>query len=211
MFGLKGRQDKFRIRFPKEFLLQEIEEKYTKVLIEKHSFFVSPIEFLNESIQSIQILGFTNASMVQQQIGIDSQYQNPTIKTRIHTFNDHIYRSEKNPVALIDKTINIVFRHTLGFTNYFMVFENFFKQYDRETSYNNVPITTLPIDVMNEYGEIYARVLIHGPIIDAMDMLDLSYTQPIAQSQTFQVTFKYSNIEFEFISKEEQEENDTTE
>jgi hypothetical protein len=60
---------------------------------------------------------------------------------------------------------------------------------------------------MNEHGEIYARVLIHGPIIDAMDMLDLSYTQPIAQSQTFQVTFKYSNIEFEFIS----EENDTTE
>jgi hypothetical protein len=209
MFGLKGRQDKFRVRFPKEFLLQEIEEKYTKVLIEKHSFFVSPIEFLNESIQSIQILGFTGASMVQQQMGIESKYQNPTIKTRIHTFNDHIYRSEKNPVALIDKTINIVFRHTLGFTNYFMMFENFFKQYDRATLNKEMTLAVLPVDVMNEYGEIYARVLIHGPIIDAMDMLDLSYTQPIAQSQTFQVTFKYSNIEFEFISEED--ENDTTE
>lgn len=209
MFGLKGRQDKFRVRFPKEFLLQEIEEKYTKVLIEKHSFFVSPIEFLNESIQSIQILGFTGASMVQQQMGIESKYQNPTIKTRIHTFNDHIYRSEKNPVALIDKTINIVFRHTLGFTNYFMMFENFFKQYDRATLNKEMTMAVLPVDVMNEYGEIYARVLIHGPIIDAMDMLDLSYTQPIAQSQTFQVTFKYSNIEFEFISEET--ENDITE
>ena len=209
MFGLKGRQDKLRVRYPKEFLLQEIEEKYTKVLIEKHSFFVSPIEFLNESIQSIQILGFTGASMVQQQMGIESKYQNPTIKTRIHTFNDHIYRSEKNPVALIDKTINIVFRHTLGFTNYFMMFENFFKQYDRETLNKEMTMAVLPVDVMNEYGEIYARVLIHGPIIDAMDMLDLSYTQPIAQSQTFQVTFKYSNIEFEFISEET--ENDITE
>ena len=83
MLGLKGRQDKFRVRFPKEFLLEEVEEKYTKVLIEKHSFFVSPIEFLNESIQSIQILGFTGASMIQQQMGIDQSYKHSTIKTRM--------------------------------------------------------------------------------------------------------------------------------
>ena len=41
-------------------------------------------------------------------MGIDQSYKHSTIKTRIHTFNDQVYRSEKNPVALIDKTINIV-------------------------------------------------------------------------------------------------------
>jgi hypothetical protein len=208
MLGLKGRQDKFRLQFPKDFLLPEIEEKYTKVLTEKHSFIVSPIEFLNESIQGVQILGFTGASMQQQQSNIgaaSTANQNTRKLTMMHTFNDQTYRSEKNPVALIDKTINIIFRHSLGFINYFMLFENFFTQYARGTSYDDL-IKQISIDIMNEQGEIYARVFLTGPIIDAMDMLDLSYTQPIAQSQTFQVTFKYSNIEFQFISEDEENE-----
>lgn len=208
MLGLKGRQDKFRLQFPKDFLLPEIEEKYTKVLTEKHSFIVSPIEFLNESIQGIQILGFTGASMQQQQSNIgtaSTANQNTRKLTMMHTFNDQTYRSEKNPVALIDKTINVIFRHSLGFINYFMLFENFFTQYARGTSYDDL-IKQISIDIMNERGEIYARVFLTGPIIDAMDMLDLSYTQPIAQSQTFQVTFKYSNIEFQFISEDEETE-----
>lgn len=209
MLGLKGRQDKFRLQFPKDFLLPEIEEKYTKVLTEKHSFIVSPIEFLNESIQGVQILGFTGASMQQQQTNIGVAPNTNTRKlTMMHTFNDQTYRSEKNPVALIDKTINVIFRHSLGFINYFMLFENFFTQYARGTSYDDL-IKQISIDIMNERGEIYARVFLTGPIIDAMDMLDLSYTQPIAQSQTFQVTFKYSNIEFQFISEDEEtEENE---
>ena len=33
-----------------------------------------------------------------------------------------------------------------------------------------------------------------------MDMLSLDYTQPVAQSQSFKVEFKYSNFDFEFIS-----------
>ena len=33
-----------------------------------------------------------------------------------------------------------------------------------------------------------------------MDMLDFDFTQPIAQSQTFQVVFKYSNFDFQFIN-----------
>ena len=32
-----------------------------------------------------------------------------------------------------------------------------------------------------------------------MDMLDLDMSQPIAQSQTFKIEFKYSNFDFEFI------------
>ena len=38
------------------------------------------------------------------------------------------------------------------------------------------------------------------PLVNAMDMLSLDYTQPVAQSQSFKVEFKYSNFDFEFIS-----------
>ena len=42
-----------------------------------------------------------------------------------------------------------------------------------------------------------------------MDMLEFDYTQPVAQSQTFNIEFKYSNFDFEFISIDElQRKND---
>ena len=50
MFGLKGRQDGFRLLLPKDFICPEIEEKYTKVLTERRGFYVKPIDFLNETI-----------------------------------------------------------------------------------------------------------------------------------------------------------------
>ena len=34
-------------------------------------------------------------------------------------------------------------------------------------------------------------------------MLEFDYTQPVAQSQTFNIEFKYSNFDFEFIDIDE--------
>ena len=55
------------------------------------------------------------------------------------------------------------------------------------------------VDLLNEKGSIFATIVLESPIVNGMDMLDFDYTQPIAQSQTFKVEFKYSNIKFKFI------------
>ena len=55
---------------------------------------------------------------------------------------------------------------------------------------------------MNSKGSVYARINIKDPIIDGIDMLDLDYTQPIAQSQTFNMIIKYSDFEYEFVQAE---------
>ena len=69
MFTLRGRQDNFRLIFPKEFLCDEITEKYSKIITAKHSFITTPIDFLNETIQGIQVLGFNEGTVEQQQPG----------------------------------------------------------------------------------------------------------------------------------------------
>ena len=69
MFSLKSRQDNFRLLLPKEFICDEIVEKYTKVLQDAHSFYTTPIDFLNETIQGVQVLGFTGGTVQQQQPG----------------------------------------------------------------------------------------------------------------------------------------------
>lgn len=210
MFSLKSRQDQWRLLFPKQFIADEIYEKYAKVLREKNGYFVNPIDFLNESIQSIQVLGFQNATIQQQQTGRGISYTKDRVAQNhfLHTSGDYNYRSEINPVHLIDKTLNVVFRHTLGFLNYFLLFENFFCLYARDTRSTDL-LDALYVDIPDEWGRIYCRIKLSDPVIDTMDMLDLNYTQPIANSQTFQVQFKYSNIEFQFIEDSETP-NDST-
>jgi hypothetical protein len=205
MFGLKGRQDGFRLLFPKEFLVPEIEEKYTKILAEKHGYYLTPIDFINESIQKVNVLGFQNATVQQQQ----SSRGEPTLNDMrveqnkfLYAATDYNYRNGVSPISLTDRTFNVTFRHSLGYLNYFILFENFWYQFSRDMKYDNL-VQQLYIDIMNERGSIYSRIALYYPLINSMDMLDLDYSQPIAQSQTFNIEFKYSNFDFEFIDIDE--------
>ena len=200
--NLKARQDGFKLIIPDEFICEEIKDKYAKIIQEQKSFAYKPIDFLNETIQSVQVLGFVDSTVQQPQSGRGMQpLINPERKEEnrfMHTSTDYNYRSEKNPVALIDKTLNVYFRHTLGFVNYFLLFENFFYQYSRDRKYSELPYN-FNIDILNNIGEVYSRIVIYNPIINSIDMLDFNYNQPIAQPQNFKVEFKYSNIDYQFI------------
>jgi hypothetical protein len=211
MLALKGRQDGFRLIFPKHFLHEVIEKKYSKVLKEKHSYFLDPIDFINETVQRVEILGFSNATIEQQQ---SSRGEQPLLNPNRTDENEFMYpsapfsyRSEVSPIMLTDMTLNVEFRHTLGFLNYFIIFENFWYMFSRDTKTSEIN-DYLYIDIMDEIGSIYSRIKIMHPLINGMDMLSFDYTQPVAQSQTFKVEFKYSNFDFEFreISEKNLEE-----
>ena len=208
MFGLKGRQDGFRLLLPKDFLCEEIQEKYTKILRQKHSYFYTPIDFVNETIQKVQVLGFNNATIPQQQ---STRGDKPMIcpeRVQQNEFmtpsTEYTDKAADSPIALVDHTLNIEFRHTLGYLNYFMLFENFWYQYTRDRYYKELP-RQFNVDILDEIGSIYSRIVLYDPLVNGMDMLDFDYTQPIAQSQTFKMEFKYSNFDFQFIQIEDAE------
>lgn len=209
MLSLKGRQDNWRLLFDKDFIPDEITEKYTKVLNMRKSFITQPVDFINETIQKVQVLGFSNATFAQQQ----TTHNTPTRdNNRISennfqgSYDDVQYRAVTSPVSIIDKTLNIQFRMSQGYLNYFILFESFFYKYCRDTN-NSQLDSHFNIDIYNEFGEVYARIVLYKPVIDSMDMLDLDFSQPVSQSQTFQVTFKYTNIDFQFIKSDNIIEN----
>ena len=207
MFTLNARQDLFKLTLPNDFISPEINEKYTKILKQNKSYLYKPIDFINETIQSVQILGFIEGTVQQQQSGTGSPLIDPNRVLQnnfMHTSSEYTYRSEKNPLALIDKTLNIYFRHTLGFVNYFLLFENFFYQYSRDRKYSEL-IDQIPIDIINQFGEVYSRIVIMDPIINSIDMLDLNYNAPNETMSTFKVEFKYSNLDYQFIDIEKEE------
>ena len=67
MFTLPRRRDGFRLLLPDEFILPEINEKYTPILQKTRGYIVKPIDFINETIQKVQVFGFNNAAFEQQQ------------------------------------------------------------------------------------------------------------------------------------------------
>lgn len=206
MLSLRGRQDAFRLVLPKEFICEEIEEKYAQILRSKNSFYHKPIDFLNETIQGVQVFGFQEATYQQMQTNYGKESLLNRNTDQANQFNmpasEYTYRAAESPLNIIDKTLNITFRHTLGYLNYFLLFENFFYQYTRDRFYNEL-IPHMNIDIFNERGAIYSKIVLESPLISGMDMLDFNYTQPVAQSQTFNVAVKYSNFDFQFIEIEE--------
>lgn len=203
MFSLPGKRDGFRLLLPDEFIPDEIQEKYTKILSDSHSFITKPIEFLNETIQKVEVLGFSSGTVAQQQtvhgnpIRMPGRVEENWIQGGASDVN---YRSVASPAALIDHTLNIDFRHTLGYVNYFLLLESFYYQYSRDTENLDKNLDyAFNVDLLNENGSIYSRIVLDKPVIDGMDMLQFDYTQPLAQSATFRCIFKYSNFDYQFI------------
>jgi hypothetical protein len=206
MFSLKGRKDNFKLTIPDNFIAPEINEKYTRILKSQKSFIYKPIDFIRETINSIEILGFNNAVFAEQQTSTGRPFVNPMRieENRFqHTSAEYNYISEQSPLNLIEKTLVVNFRHTLGFVNYFLMFENFWYQYSRDRRYDEIS-EAFSVDILNNKGEVYSRIIISSPLINSMDMLGLNYTQPIASSETFRVEFKYSNIDYQFIQMKEE-------
>ena len=204
MLSLKGRQDQYRLLLPEDLIPEEITDKYTKILTDRHSLITKPIDFVNESIQKIQVLGFNGGTVPQQQSRRGASVLHPgdpKFEARNNMLGgsaEFAYRTVANPQSLLDNTLNIDFRHTLGYLNYFILFESFFYQNTRDMTYDKLP-KNFNIEICNEGGEVYSKIVLFNPLIDGMDMLDLDFSQPIAQSQTFRTIFKYTDIDFQFI------------
>ena len=173
-----------------------------EILKSKKGIFIRPIDYLNESIQRVQVLGFNNASYLQQQPRVGTK---PAINPErvqenefLHPATEEAYRAPTAPTGLSDKTLNIEFRHELGYLNYLMIYENFWYMYSRDMQWSDM-MHNLSVDIFNEIGEVYCKINLIDPIMNGMDMLDFDFTQPVAQSQSFKVEFKYSDFDFSFI------------
>lgn len=203
MFALAPDKDGFRLLFPDEFIPEELEEKYTKILVESHSFITKPIDFLNETIQKIEVLGFSSGTMTQQQ----TRHGYPTREyDRVEQnwmqggFADVIYRSNGNASQLVDHTLNVDFRHTLGYVNYFLLLESFYYQFARDTDNLDRNLDfDFNVDLLNKYGSVYSRIVLKDPLLDGMDMLQFDYTTPNVASSSFRCVFKYSDFDYQFI------------
>ena len=202
MLSLSPRYDLIRFHLPKTFIPPTVEEKYTKWLNTDAYTMKSSIDYLNESIQGVTMPGIQGLTMTQQQHG-SNNIKLDSIKKRInvepmHEIN-HI--SSGNPLEKMDKEFKVTFRTNQGLLNYFMLYETAFHYACREYRWEVEPV--MYIEILNEDGTVISKVKFIDVYIEGIEGLDFNYSKIDRESNTFDVTFKFNNIDFEYFVNNE--------
>lgn len=202
MLSLTPRFDLFKFLLPIDFLPESIVGKYRNILIQGAGVMQSPIDYLNESIQSITIPGISDLNIVQQQTSHNSINRTQRNLGRINTepIHEQTYLGSDNPLSKISKEFKVTFRLNQGLYNYFMVYETIFYRYLKDIGEQQDEL--FMIDLLDETGKITSRIKLFDVFIDGIDGLDFTYSKVDRESNSFDVTFKFNNIDFEFVDEE---------
>lgn len=197
MLSLSPRFDLFRFVLPKDFLPKKVEEKYQAILNREPGVVVTPIDYLNESIQTINIPGISDLVITQQQH--DTNSTRPRLrKMNVEPKQDVNYLSSGNPLDKLGKEFKVTFRMNQGLYNYFMIYETIFHRYAKPEDVRPYDPVFL-IDILNEDGTTISRIKLKDLYIDGIDGLDFNYNKVERDTNTFDLTFRYNNIDFVFV------------
>lgn len=197
--SLSPRYDLIRFCLPKTFIPKEIEEKYTKYINKDAYILKSAIEYLNESIQGVNMPGLTALTTLQQQHGSNGITRNGS-RINVEPMHEITYFTPENPLEKMDKEFKVTFRNNQGLLNYFMLYETAFHYACRE--YRSDPESEMHIEILSEDGTAIARVTFFDVHMDGIDGLEFNYSKVERESGSFDVTFKFNNIDFEYLINE---------
>ena len=205
MLSLSPRFDLFRFVLPLDFLPKSIEEKYYKLLSQNAGVLQKPIDYLNESIQSISIPGISELNINQNQISYNGikRSQQKLGKINVEPVHEQTYLSSENPLTKISKEFKVTFRMNQGLYNYFMIYETIFHRYLKNIGEQQDKV--FMIDLLDETGKITFRIKLFDVFINGIDGLDFTYSKVDRESNTFDVTFSFNNIDFVFINEDGKE------
>lgn len=196
MLSLSPRYDLFKFSLPKDFLPKEVEEKYQGLLAKNAGVLTTPIDYLNESIQAINFPGISDIIVTQIQHS-SNDIKRTLGKLNVEPKREQIYSSTANPLDKIEQSFKVTFRMNQGLYNYFMLYETTFHQICKPQEHKHQPVFF--IELMDEDGVVTSHIIFKNVLIDGIDGLEFSFNKVERESGTFDVTFKFSNIDFEFI------------
>ena len=199
MLSLAPRFDLFRILLPKDYFPKEVLDKYDTVLSKNQGVLTSSINYLNESITGVSFPGIQDLIQEQEQVGHNSMKQIPGIGGKINVEPHHIHSSmnSDNPLDKIDNEFRISFRQNQGLLNYWMMYETIFYRFVKPELFGSYK-DNFTLFILNEIGEPMVKVILMQPEISGIDGLDFSYDKIERQKETFEVTFRFNNIDIDF-------------
>lgn len=199
--SLAPRFDQFRFMIPKEYIPQKVRDKYDAILAKNPSVFANSMDYLNESIKGITLPAIENLIVEQQQVSHNSIKENGQLKGRINMEPAHpnVTLSSENILAKIGNTFTVTFRQNQGLYNYFMLYESIFHRFVKPELYRQNESELFDIIFLDENSVPVSRMMLYQPEFNGISGLEFSYDKVDRQSDTFEVTFTFNNINFDFI------------
>lgn len=202
MLSLPPRFDQFRFMIPKEFIPEVIRNKYDEIIAKNANVFTNSMDYLNESIRGIQLPGIENIIVEQQQVSHNRMKQNPTKgKINIEPAHTNSTLISGNILSKISNTFTVTFRQNQGLFNYFMLYETIFWRFCRPELYGSKDSDVFDITFLDENALPTSRMMLMQPEFNGIAGLDFSYDKVSRETDTFEVTFTFNNIQFDFIPR----------
>ena len=201
MLSLSPRFDLFRFNLPKEFLPREVEDKWLPLFRANPGVVTTPIDYLNESIVGISLPGINDLNIDQDQTSTNSIVRaNNTSsgslgRINVEPVHPNTYKTPTNPLANIDREFKVNFRLNQGLYNYFMIYESIFYRMCKPSDYEGGE--DFSIDILNEIGECVITIKLHQCHIGGIEGLDFSYDKYERETNNFEVTWTFNNIDIE--------------
>lgn len=172
---LNSRNNLYNFKFPRNFIPKEVADKYKKYLNRiPGSVLTEPIDFINYSIQGINLPG----------ISFDPVTQSPNDGTII-------YHRGATPIQnLVEREFTVSMQLLDGFINYWIMNDTLLYYYSwaKKEEY----VEDLKLQIMDAEGIHVISARFHQPIMKSISELDLNMSQNVAEFNTFTVSFNYN-------------------
>ena len=199
--SLSPRYDQFRFMIPKEYIPLEVRDKYDNILSRNPSVFMTSMDYLNESIKGITLPPIENLIVEQPQVSHNDLVGGASIGSKINTEPAHrnVTLSSENILAKIGNTFTVTFRQNQGLYNYFMLYESIFHRYTKPELYRQKENEIFDVIFLDENSIPVSRMMLYQPEFNGISGLEFSYDKVERQAETFDVTFTFNNIDFDFL------------
>lgn len=175
---LNSRANLFEFFFPKTFMPKEISDKYRFYLNRiPGNVIEEPLDFINYTIQSINLPGMGYDSVEQ------AQYPGRSIQ----------FRDAKPRQELFQKEMTVTFQLVDGYINYWMMMDILDHYYDFET--RPPYIDDLNVRMMDSEGQALVTARLQRPLIKSISDLSMSFASNVAEFTTFDLTIGYNDLE----------------
>lgn len=175
---LNSRNNLYDFRFPRNFIPEEVADKYRKYLNKiPGNLMAEPIDFINYSIQGINIPG----------ISFD-----PTTQAD----NDGTTRYHRGAVPIqntIERQFTVTMQLLDGFINYWIMQDTLLYYYARSTK--KAFTEDLTLRILDAEGASVAYLKFNSPIMNSINELNLNMSENVADFSTYEVTFYYNKLE----------------
>lgn len=176
---LNAKNNNWRFELPRDFFKDHITERYLKIIKRLPCPYTNVRDWTNSLVQGI------SWNAVDLPVVTQENLHNPQTP----------HRGKGNLEFSFDKTIDVTFKLSEGYINYWLMFEHLSYFYDYTTKSEDRFFKKFVVSFLDNIGYELVAIELGRVVMTGLSNLDLSFTSNIPDFKTFDVSFQFTTFE----------------